>query len=191
MKLQTKGRPVDQVYFIEAGVASLVSGSERQLEIALVGYEGMTGVGVVLGDGAPVSYEVRIRVEGRAQCLAAVELRKAINASSSLHNVLLLYVLSFVDQLAQTALANGRGTIEERLARWLLMVDDRTQGGALPLTHEALSVALGTPRPSVTIVLQELERRGLIARGRGAISIVDRKGLERCSSGAYLRPLSN
>ena len=191
MRLQTKGRPVEQVYFVETGIVSLVSGSARQLEIALVGYEGMTGVGVVLGDSAAVPYEAYTRVAGNAQCLAAVELRKAISASASLHRVLLLYAHTFMDQLAQTVLVNGLGTIEERLARWLLMIEDRFQGKALPLTHDDLAVALGMPRPGVTLALQELERKGLIARARGAISIVNRGGLEQCSSGAYSRPISS
>jgi CRP-like cAMP-binding protein len=88
-------------------------------------------------------------------------------------------------QTTQTALANGRSKIEERLARWLLMADDRTDGNALGLTHEFLATMLGTARPGVTIAVQELERTGLIAHKRGIITILDRKALEKHSNGTY------
>lgn len=91
-------------------------------------------------------------------------------------------------QTSETALANGRNTISERLARWLLMAHDRIDGDDVGLTHEFLGVMLGTARPGVTLALQELERRGWIAHRRGVISIINRPGLEKGSGGAYLRP---
>ncbi len=91
-------------------------------------------------------------------------------------------------QTAQTALANGRSKIEERLARWLLLAHDRVDGDELSLTHEFLGVMLGVRRPGVTTALQELERKGLIAYRRSVITIEDRKGLERNANGAYSPP---
>ena len=73
------------------------------------------------------------------------------------------------------------------MARWLLMADDRLDGGELLLTHEFLAMKLGVRRPGVTVALQDLERDGLIARKRGAIRILDREALEKLSNGTYLR----
>ena len=102
-----------------------------------------------------------------------------------MHKVLLDYVHSFMTQTTQTALANGRSKIEERLARWLLLADDRVDGDELPLTHEFLAIMLGVRRSGVTVALQELERRGLIAHRRSVITIIDRGGLEHGSNGTY------
>ena len=94
-------------------------------------------------------------------------------------------------QSTETALANGRHKIEERLARWLLMADDRLDGHELPLTQEFLATMLGTARPGVTIAIQELERRGWITHRRGVVVVIDREGLEKSSNGAYVPPNNN
>ena len=100
---------------------------------------------------------------------------------------MLRYAHAFLLQTTTTALANGRSKIEERAARWLLMADDRIDGDDLPLTHEFLSLMLGTHRPGVTIALQALEKAGLITTRRSHITIIDRKGLEKSSNGTYIR----
>ena len=94
----------------------------------------------------------------------------------------------FSTQTAQTAVANGRSKVEERLARWLLMADDRIDSDELPLTHEFLAMMLAVRRPGVTVAVQELEREGVISRKRGRIVIVDRKALEKMSNGTYAPP---
>jgi CRP-like cAMP-binding protein len=91
----------------------------------------------------------------------------------------------FMIQTTQTALANGRSKIEERLARWLLMAHDRIRVNELCLTHEFLAMMLGVRRSGVTVALQGLERLGLISHRRGVITILDRKALERNSNGTY------
>jgi CRP-like cAMP-binding protein len=97
---------------------------------------------------------------------------------------LLSYAHAFLLQASETALANGRSNIEQRLARWLLMADDRV-GGELPLTQEFLSLMLGVRRAGVTAAVQELERQGLIATKRGGITLLDREALVECSGGTY------
>jgi CRP-like cAMP-binding protein len=108
--------------------------------------------------------------------------------SRSLHQAFLLYGHAFIVQSAYTAAANGRNLIEERLARWILMAHDRIGTDDMALTHEFLAMMLGVRRPGVTITLKLLERAGLIVTGRGVISIIDRKGLEQISNGAYGEP---
>lgn len=87
-----------------------------------------------------------------------------------------------MDQSAQTALSNGRGKLEQRMARWLCMAHDRLHSDELPLTHEYLAIMLGVQRPGVTLALQEIERRGAIAQRRSFIRIVDRTELEVLAS---------
>jgi len=114
--------------------------------------------------------------------------RAAMGESVRLHRSLLRCAHAFLIQTAQTALANGRSTMEARLARWLLMADDRIGGGEVPLTHRFLAVMLGVHRPGVTKTVQSLERKGLIRAGRQVITIIDRNGLIKMSDGAYLPP---
>ncbi len=186
--LAVRNKRVEWVYFPESGFASVVANGEHPLEIGLIGREGMTGISVVLGITERAPHETYIQVAGKGQQLAAEHLNDAIEASVSLQKVLLHYAHMFMAQTTQTALANGRHKIEERLARWLLMADDRVDGHEIPLTQEFLALMLGTARPGVNIALQELERRGWIAHRRGVVSILDREGLEKTSNGAYVPP---
>ena len=117
--------------------------------------------------------------------ISAANVRKANEQSPTLHRAMLRYAHTFLFQTTTTALANGRSTIEERLARWLLMADDRIDGKELPLTHEFLGMMLGTHRPGVTKALKALQREGHIDSRRGSITILNRKALEKRSNGTY------
>ena len=186
--LQIRNKKVDQVYFIESGMASVVAnGREQAIEVGIIGREGMSGISVVLGNGDRAPNETYMQIAGDGLRLPAVNLREAIAASVTLHHVLLHYVHAFMTQTTQTALANGRSKIEERLARWLLMVHDRVEGNEIPLTHEFLATMLGVRRSGVTLALQELERKGLIAHRRSFVTVIDRGGLEENSNGTYSR----
>ncbi|HYM99627.1 MAG TPA: Crp/Fnr family transcriptional regulator [Aestuariivirgaceae bacterium] len=187
-QLAARNKRVQQVYFLESGIASVVANGGRAIEIGIIGREGMTGSSVVMGNNDRAPHETYMQIAGNGLRMKADELCEAIDASDTLHRSLLRFAHAFMVQTAQTALANGRSKIEERLARWLLMANDRIDGKEIPLTHEFLGVMLGVQRPGVTIALQELERTGLIAHRRGLISIVDRKGLEKNANGAYVAP---
>jgi CRP-like cAMP-binding protein len=147
----------------------------------------MTGLQIVMGDDR-ATHEVYIQVAGKGLRMSAAKLRAADERSTTLHRSILRYARAFLLQTTTTALANGRSKIEERLARWLLMANDRIDGDKVPLTHEFLGLMLGTHRPGVTIALQALEKRGLIATRRSSITLVDRKGLEKYSNGTYVPP---
>jgi CRP-like cAMP-binding protein len=184
-QLQAPNKKVDHVYFLDSGVASIVANGAHAIEVGMIGREGMSGSSVLLGNGDRFPHEIYMQIAGRGQRLSAARLRGAIAASTSLHQVLLRYVHHFLTQTTQTALANGRSKIEERLARWLLMAHDRLDGDDVPLTHEFLAVMLGVRRSGVTTALQELERKGLIAHRRSVITILDREGLEEGCNGTY------
>jgi CRP-like cAMP-binding protein len=135
-------------------------------------------------------HQTYVQSAGRGWKIKADDLREAMSKSTSLLQRFLLYAHAFLLQTGYTAMANGRGKIEERLARWILMAHDRVDGATLLLTHEFLSVMLGVRRPGVTHALNLLERIGLIHASRGTITVVDREGLEESSNGAYGTPES-
>jgi CRP-like cAMP-binding protein len=186
-RLQCSSRPISDVYFPESGIASVVAvagGERRQAEIALVGREGMTGLPVVYGAGRSPC-DVFMQVEGYGLRISAHTLREAMFESLSLLHCLLLYAHVFNVQTGYTALANARGSISERLARWLLMARDRAETDGMSLTHELLAGVLGVRRAGVTGALHYLEGKGLVGTHRGLVTIKDRRGLEECANGLY------
>jgi CRP-like cAMP-binding protein len=187
--LEQPDKRVNAVYFPEAGFASVVAvqANNTQVEVGLIGREGMTGLTIVLGNHrAP--HATYMQAAGKGQCIKAVQLRKAMAASPSLHGLLLKYVQVFMVQTAHTAVANARANIEARLARWILMAHDRLDGKSLPLTHEFLSLMLGVRRAGVTEALHALEVRKLIRPRRGEIVVLNRQGIERTAGDAYGAP---
>ena len=188
-QLESRNRRIDYVYFIDHGIASVVAdGSGRGgIELGIIGREGVTGLAVLMGaDRSP--HETYMQVAGAGRRVSAGSLRELMSQSKSLHSVLLRHGYAFTVQLAQTALANGRHKLEERLARWLLMAHDRVDGDELPLTHEFLALMLGVRRSGVTVALKILEREGMVKARRGGVAIIDRDGLKECANGAYRSP---
>ena len=190
--LERSHRRINSVYFPDSGFASVVAGGDGKspIEVGIIGREGMTGLAVLLGNDLPKN-ETYVQAAGKGRRLKANILRKAIDQHASLHRSMLHCVHAFLDQAAMTALANGRSTIEERLARWLLLADDRIDEPEIPLTHEFLALMLGVRRPGVTVAAQALERDGLIARRRGSIVILKRNGLEKLAGATYVHAARN
>jgi CRP-like cAMP-binding protein len=187
--LERPNRRIDAVYFPEAGFASVVAvqSNGKQVEVGLIGREGMTGLPIVLGNHrAP--HATYVRAPGKGQCIRATELRKATQTSVSLRDSLLKFVQAFGVQTTHTAICNAQSRLDVRLAHWLLMAHDRIGDDSLPLTHEFLSLMLGVRRPGVTEALHALRDQGLIAYGRGQIAVKDRKGMERMAGEAYGTP---
>jgi CRP-like cAMP-binding protein len=185
--LETRRKRIDHVYFIESGFASVVANGSNKpsIEVGIIGREGMTGLTIVLG-GDRAQHATFIQAAGKGQRLSAARLREADEQIPALHRAMLRYARAFLAQTTTTVLANGRSRIEERLARWLLMADDRIDGDELSLTHEFLGLMLGTHRPGVTLALKALEKAGFIDRRRGKITIVNRRALEKSSNGTYI-----
>ena len=178
--------PIEHVYFIEEGIASVVATSPqgRRIEAGIIGREGLTGMPILLGtDRTP--HECFVQTPGSALRIRADDLRRAMAASVSLHQHLLRFVQAFAIQMGQTALANGSHVIEQRLARWLLMCHDRVDRDALFTTHEFLSLMLGVRRAGVTQTLKTLEDRGLISTKRGQVTVLDRAKLKGVAGDSY------
>jgi CRP-like cAMP-binding protein len=175
---------IPHVYFLTSGLASVVGTThpEQRIEVGMVGYEGMTGLAVVLGDHRSTNETV---IQATALRIPSVVLRRALQDSATLSAALLRYVHVFMMQASQTALANGRGRLSERLARWLLMWQDRLKTRHLTVTHEFLALLLGVRRQGVTLALHELEGWGFIKGTRNRITVVDREGLLGLANGFY------
>jgi CRP-like cAMP-binding protein len=185
--LEAPNEPITHCYFIECGLASIVAGDltrRRRLEVGLIGFEGMTGLAIVLGNDSSPNQNF-IQVAGEGLRIRADKLRTAMRQSFSLQSAFLDFVHSFMNQTAKTALSNGTADIDERLARWLLMAHDRLEGDEIPLTHEFLSLMLGVRRAGVTIALNHLESKALIRLSRGQILVADREGLKASAGDTY------
>jgi CRP-like cAMP-binding protein len=184
--LEKANQPIEHVYFLEDGIASVVGDSKTfgQIEIGIIGKEGVTGLYMILGsDRSP--YETFMQVAGGGLRVEAQKLRAAMDKSRTLHQLLLGYAQVFMIQTSQTALCNASSLLTQRLARWLLMCEDRMNAKPMPLTHQFLAIMLGVQRSGVTIALGELENRQLIRSKRGQITIVDRPTLEKLTNGTY------
>lgn len=184
--LEIADNPIELIVFPDNGIVSVVAtlAKNRQIEVGIIGRDGMTGIAVVLGDNKSPN-ETFVQVATTGWQIHASDLRYAISASPTLHIALLRYAHQFLIQTARTALVNGHSKIEERLARWLLMVQDRVGQKTVLLTHEFLATMLGARRPGVTLAIQMLEYRGLIRAKRSEITIIDRTGLIRLTNGGY------
>lgn len=177
--------PFRDVFFIESGIASILARSdEGGVEIGMIGPEGMAGISTVLGtDRSPNVF--LIQAPGEALSLPASILRAAFEARPTLRSLVLRYVQYLMIQTTRTIYANARLGIEARLARWILMTNDRLGTDDLPLTHEFLSMMLGTRRSSITTATHVLEGNGLIKAQRGNIVMRDRGKLEELAGDAY------
>jgi len=186
-RLQMPNRAMMAIHFPESGMISIFTvtgGGRHQTQIGLIGREGMTGVSIGFGSKRS-SFDMEVEVEGQSQCIATEKLADLMDQRPSIRTALVDYLQTLWLQFAHTAAANANGTIEQRLARLLLLAEDRLDSEEIKLTHEQLATMLSVRRAGVTVALQHLETYGLINRERGIISISDRAGLK-----ATARPLN-
>ncbi|MFT8246336.1 Crp/Fnr family transcriptional regulator [Roseomonas sp. BN140053] len=177
---------VGAAYFVESGVVSMLARLQEgeAVETGVIGPEGMAGLPLVFG--TPISpLEAAGEIPGRALRVAAPALRKVLQDSPALMQVLLHYAQAFYAQVSIAAGCHAAHDIPHRLARWLLMAHDRAEADEFPITHEVLAQMLGVRRAGVTIHAGLLQNAGLIRYQRGQIAIVDRTGLENASCECY------
>jgi PAS domain S-box-containing protein len=169
-------QPIQHAYFLESGLATVVmSAGSKHPEIAMFGKEGMAGHCVLLGvDRSP--HTVSMQVGGCALQISIEDLRHQMDLTPLLRERLLLFVNEFSNQIAETCCANALHSVENRLARWLLMVTER-MGPELNLTHAAIAGALGSRRAGVTMAMHELEGEKAIKSTRSRIVVIDRAKL--------------
>ena len=185
LPIEDPGKPIPSLVFPETGIVSVVAKSEAgEIEVGFIGFEGVTGLAVVLGAGHSPNASY-VQVEGAGHAISVEALKHWVRTLPSLGEVLMKYAHAFIVQTGQTALANGRAGIDARLSRWLLMASDRMESNDLPITHEFLSIMLGVRRPGVTDALHRLEGDLLIRARRGLLTIRNREGLVAASKGSY------
>ncbi|MFN2450029.1 MAG: Crp/Fnr family transcriptional regulator [Candidatus Baltobacteraceae bacterium] len=180
-------KPVEYVWFPEDSLASRVvdTADGATVEAGMIGREGMVGVSTVLTADAS-NATVLVQVEGAAMRMRAEHVRTHVIASQSpLFFIMLKYVDAFLALVAQTTACNALHSMDERLARWLLMVNDRIARQDMSLTQESISYMLGVRRATVSLAASALQQRGLIEYTRGHVRILDRTGLENRACPCY------
>lgn len=184
--LEAANTEIFDCYFLTSGIASVVATGRngKTIEVGLIGSEGVTGSAAILGvDKSPNA--TFMQVEGQGFRISIEDLRDAMDLSKSLSLTLTRYVAIFMIQNAQTALVNGKAGVVRRLARWLLMTQDRSPSRQLSITHEFMALMLGVRRPGVTDALHMLEGYGAVRARRNQVTITNRTVLEKAADWTY------
>jgi len=179
-------RPLDHVVFPDSGVVSVMAvySDGGTIEMATIGREGCTGVQAVF-DARMSSARFFVQIPGGAARMSRAAFSRAMASMPSFRSLMYAYVHAFLEQVMVSAACNGAHGLKERLARWLLMMRDRSDEDELPITQSLLAEMLGVQRPTITNAARELEHAGLIERGRRQVTILDRKALTRASCECY------
>jgi len=180
--------PVEAAYFVETGMVSYLAYLEsgEALEVGIIGSEGVVGMPFILGvDVPPPPAGALVQMGGTALRITPTALRQVFNVSEALRTCLLRYMQVFYIQVSQTAVCNAHHSLEERLARWLLMAHDRAEGDQFPMTHEFMAMMLGVRRSGVTVTAGTMKQAGLIHYANGQMTILDRPSLETVACECY------
>ena len=187
--IETPEKPINHIYFPNTGMVSVVAvnSDDHRMEVGVIGYEGFTGVPLVMGD-TRAQHSAYMQIGGNGHRIASDVFRTAMIRSDKFRALALKSAQGFMIQTSYTALANGRAKLEQRLARWLLMAHDRVVTDEVPLTHEFLAVMLGVRRAGVTVAIQRFQERGLVTTKRRLLTVADRAGLEHVAGSFYGTP---
>ncbi len=184
--LAEPGEPIRHVYFPTASFISLITpiDGSANLEVGLIGDEGMLGISLALGvNASPLG--ALVQGQGRALRMGAVAFRRQLKGSSALQLQLKRYLYVIIRQLAQSAACTRFHVVETRLAKWLLMTQDRAHSATFHVTQEFLGYMLGVRRVGITKAATSLQNRKLIHYKRGDITILDRPALEAAACECY------
>jgi CRP-like cAMP-binding protein len=177
---------LDYIYFPDSGVISVVAvyANGDIIEMATIGREGCSGLQAAFGAQSS-SVRFLVQIPGSAAKMPRAAFARAMESIPSFHDVVLRYVQAFLEQVLVSGACNGAHGLKQRLARWLLMMRDRSDGDTLAITQDLLAEMLGARRPSITHAVHDLERAGLIDPGRRQVTILDRQGLKKASCECY------
>lgn len=185
--LEAAGEEIKNIYFVEAGLGSMTHSFEdgSEVEVGMFGHESVIGAWSLMGTRRSLNH-VYMQVPGNGFVTTGEAARREFRRMERFHELVLRYVQAQGVQVAQTAACNARHELKQRLARWLLLCHDRTmRAEVITLTQEFLSQMLGVARPTVSVVAEELQRRGAIEYRRGKVRILSREQLERTSCECY------
>jgi CRP-like cAMP-binding protein len=177
---------LDHVFFPDSGVISVLAvySDGNVIEMATIGREGCTDVQAIFGARIS-SVQLLVQIPGSAAKMSRAAFLRAMRSVPSFRSLMYGYVSAFLEQVMVSVACNGAHGLKERLARWLLMMRDRSDDDALPVTQNLLAEMLGVHRPTITHAARELEYAGLIERGRRQVTILDRQGLMEASCECY------
>lgn len=177
---------IDYVYFLTDGIVSLLTILEdgTTIEAAVVGSEGMVGLSAIMG-AEKATNEALVQASGHALRMRAEDLRVRFNKERGLRDWLMRYIHVLLTMVSQNAACNQMHTVEERLARWLLLTHDRVGKNDFEFTQEFMSHMLAVRRAGVSVAANTLRRAGLIDYQRGGITVLNRPGLEDASCECY------
>ena len=178
MVLFEPGQPISHIYFPLTGIVSLIvaGGNGSGVQVATIGHEGVVGLGGLLANDVSFTRQV-VELGGDGVRLARAPFLAVVNNSRHMRTRLAAHADAFTAQLIQSAACNARHDAEQRLARWLLTVMDRSDQSCLRVTHNALAEMLGVQRPTVTLTARIMQTAKLIDYRRGVMMITDRPGL--------------
>lgn len=184
--LNEMGEAIEYCYFMNSGMTSIltVMGDGKGVEVGLTGKEGFIGLPLVVGLKTSSTRAI-VQISGSAYRVSAAKLLEALAKCPQLGKNLNRYAQELAMQATQVAACNRLHDVSKRLARWLLMSQDRVGGNVVPLTQEFLSHMLGTRRASVTVAAGILQKAGLIRYSRGSVTITDRSKLESAACECY------
>lgn len=184
--LNDAGEKVEFVYFLNQGMTSLVvvTHDGESVEVGVVGREGIIGVSVAAGV-KHAGFRAIMQIPGEGLRISVQELIDVLPRIPDLHRRANHFVALQGLQVGQVAACNRLHEVDQRLARWLLMCQDRVESPVLPLTHEFLAQMLGAGRPTVSLACARLESAGMIENRRGTLQVVDRKQLESTACECY------
>jgi CRP-like cAMP-binding protein len=177
---------IGHVYFPEDAVVAMVDTLDdgRTVEVGLVGHEGMVGINVFLGTIATPDKAV-VQLPGAALRMSSRDLRKAVRFGSPLQRVLLQYTQVALAVISQSVACSQHHRVEQRLARWILTMDQYAHPHELVMSHTSMAAMLGARRSGISIAASHLQALGLMRYRRGHIVVLDRKGLEEQSCECY------
>ena len=184
--LYTSGQKISDVYFINTGMASLVSLTDdgSSIEVGVIGPEGMVGISAILGrDTMP--HSAIVQLPGNALKMKLTALNHEFSKVGKLQSLLMRHMYLLHVQVARSVLCNRFHHIESRLCRWLLMSRDRINSNEVPLTQEFVGTMLGVARPIVSLTAGTLQKAGLIEYKMGHITILDLEGLKAAACDCY------
>jgi CRP-like cAMP-binding protein len=179
--------PLDHVFFPDTGVVSVVAvyADGSIIEGATIGREGCTSLQAIFG-ATSSSVRLLVQIPGGATRMPRAAFTRAMESMPSFHSLMYAYAQAFLEQVLVSVACNGAHSLKQRLARWLLMMLDRGDSDVLRISQNLLAEMLGVQRPSITNAARELERTGLIERGRRQVTILNRPGLVAASCECYL-----
>jgi CRP-like cAMP-binding protein len=181
--LHEPNEPIADLYFpLDCAVSITITTSDgRTAETGIIGKREVIGVNAFMGGNETTQTTYIVQVAGSAMKIAADRLLEEFDRNKQMRDVMLRYTQAFIAQISQTTACNSLHNVEQRLARWLLEVQDRIEQNNLKLTQEFIATMLGVHRSGVTQTAQKLQENGLIRYHRGNVEILDLPGLQACS----------